>query len=58
VLNGRNREVLRLFKKNGVLPMALKITKEGHPQHPLYQAYALQPKPFWIGFHNMTTSGW
>jgi hypothetical protein len=38
--------VLGLFKKNGVVPMALKITKDGHPQHPLYLASALQPKPF------------
>lgn len=40
---GRNENVLSLFRKRNVTPMALKITKDGHPGHPLYLRNDAQP---------------
>lgn len=36
--------VLNLIHKMGKIPMALKLTKGGHPQHPLYLPYEAQPQ--------------
>jgi len=45
---GRDEEVKTLLVNLGVTVHALKLTKEGHPGHPLYLPYAL--KPFvWFG---------
>jgi hypothetical protein len=38
--------MMPLFEKYGLSPMALRITKGGYPQHPLYLPYSLQPSPF------------
>jgi hypothetical protein len=42
---GRNDEVLKWFLHYDVTPMALKITKDGHPYHPLYVSYDARPIP-------------
>ena len=42
---GRNLEVLAWFQHYGVEPAALKVTKGGHPAHPLYLSYELNPVP-------------
>ena len=34
--NGRNEEVLAILREFEIAPMALKVTKAGHPGHPLY----------------------
>jgi hypothetical protein len=41
----RDKEVLSWFDHYGVTPMALKITKDGHPSHPLYIPYDAEPMP-------------
>jgi hypothetical protein len=41
----RNEEVLGWFRHYDVQPMALKITKDGHPYHPLYISYEAMPIP-------------
>ncbi len=33
----------RLVRSHGHVPMALKLTKDGHPHHPLYLAYGAPP---------------
>ena len=38
--------VLRLLKAWKVKPVALQITKRGHPKHPLYVPYAAPLRPF------------
>jgi hypothetical protein len=38
--------MINLFEKYRITPMALKITKNGHPQHPLYLPYDAKPQPF------------
>src|SRR6266446_6727088 len=43
---GRNQQMINLFEKHRITPMALKITKNGHPQHPLYLPYDAKPQPF------------
>lgn len=44
----RDRKVIGMFAEYGVQPMALNITKGGHPGHPLYVAYDKKPIPFTI----------
>lgn len=41
----RGLEVLEKLRGLGVVPHALKINKDGSPQHPLYLPYSLQPEP-------------
>lgn len=45
-LPGRAAEVDRIVRRAGGNPLALRLTKGGHPEHPLYLAYALEPFPF------------
>jgi hypothetical protein len=40
----RDEKVKLLFAERGYPQKALKWTKDGHPQHPLYVSYAEQPK--------------
>lgn len=42
----RDKQVLALFKEYGIKPLALKISKDGHPCHPLYLSNDLTPQPF------------
>lgn len=42
-LYGRGTEVLRMLKKAGVTPQALRINKDGSPAHPLYIGYGVKP---------------
>jgi hypothetical protein len=43
---GREAEALRLLRKAGRTLYCLKLTKDGHPQHPLYLADALPLQPW------------
>ena len=43
---GRAAQVLRLLRDNGVPIHTLGLTRQGHPRHPLYVAYATQPEPW------------
>lgn len=45
---GRGAEVEALLRGQGAPVAHLGLTKEGHPRHPLYIAYARQPEP-WFG---------
>jgi hypothetical protein len=38
--------VLALARRCGVRLEALRLTKGGHPEHPLYLPYTLEPVPF------------
>lgn len=40
---GRHLEVLRLIEEMGGQPMALRVTKDKHPSHPLYLPKNLKP---------------
>lgn len=42
-LNGRNGIVLKMLRSNNIQPCALRLSKHGHPAHPLYLPYELQP---------------
>lgn len=42
---GQDKEVLSWFDHYGVIPMALEVTKHGHPKHPLYVSYDKKPIP-------------
>lgn len=42
----RPREVDSIVRSLGVTPMALHITNDGHPGHPLYLPYETEPKPW------------
>lgn len=42
----RSAAVQRLLSEAGVQPHALKLSATGEPWHPLYVAYAVQPKPW------------
>jgi hypothetical protein len=42
-LNGRGNNVMDMLR--GYKPHALRITKDGHPGHPLYIGYKVQPLP-------------
>jgi hypothetical protein len=41
---GRDKSVLKLLRENGVIPHALRLSKHGHPAHPLYLPANLQPE--------------
>ena len=43
---GRAAQILRLLRDNGVPIHTLGLTRQGHPRHPLYVAYATQPEPW------------
>lgn len=43
---GRGPEVERLLRDTGRPLQTLGLTKDGHPKHPLYIAYARQPEPW------------
>ena len=45
---GRAAEVLALLRGAGVPLNYLRLTDQGHPSHPLYLPYELQPQP-WAG---------
>lgn len=42
----RGEEVVRMLLDEGIMPHCLKVTKRGHPGHPLYVPYAAHPRPF------------
>jgi len=45
-LLGRDKEVLKLLREHSwVRPRALRMTKSGHPEHPLYLPKGLPPVP-------------
>lgn len=44
VLRSRNAEVLAMLRGAGIAPHALRISKHGHPTHPLYLPANLTPK--------------
>jgi hypothetical protein len=50
---GRGPEVARLLAEAGVTVHHLGLTRDGHPRHPLYVAYAKAPEP-WL---EMTADG-
>lgn len=41
----RERHVMQLIESCGFKPHALRITKDGHPSHPLYLPASLRPVP-------------
>jgi hypothetical protein len=43
VLHGRNDEVLQIIRLARKTPRCLKLTKDGHPYHPLYTEGNLRP---------------
>jgi hypothetical protein len=43
---GQDRAVLGWLEGYGIEPMALGLTKEGHPRHPLYLPYSASLLPF------------
>lgn len=43
---GRGREVEALVRATGAIPYHLGLTRDGHPRHPLYLAYSVQPVPW------------
>lgn len=45
-LFGRNREVLEILKPVHERLAALRLTNEGHPYHPLYVPYSVEPVAF------------
>ena len=45
-LRGRDKAVLRLLRAAGLPVLALKVSKDGHPSHPLYLSYDLRPEPY------------
>lgn len=48
----RGPEVARLMQETGRPLFHLGLTKDGHPKHPLYIAYATQPEP-WHFSHDL-----
>lgn len=42
-LQGRDKAVLALLRAAGLPALALKVSKDGHPSHPLYLSYDLEP---------------
>jgi len=46
----RNRgpQMADLVKEAGISPYHLGLSKEGHPKHPLYIAYAQKPEIWWL----------
>ena len=45
-LHERDRQVLALLRSEGVEPLCLRVTGQGHPHHPLRLPAALTPVPF------------
>ena len=43
---GRGPQVQAMLVGAGVTPFALGLSKDGHPKHPLYISYAVQPQPW------------
>jgi hypothetical protein len=44
-LYGRNEQVGRIIRAAGKVPHCLRVTKDGHPAHPLYLPAILKPIP-------------
>lgn len=44
-LKRRGQQVLDIIRREGIEPHCLRMTESGHPEHPLYLSYELQPKP-------------
>ena len=42
---GRPAEILRIARDAGAVPHALRVNRDGSPQHPLYVGYAVAPTP-------------
>jgi hypothetical protein len=42
---GREVQVLQLIQRAGREPLGFKLTKDGHPYHPLYIPFMLRPQP-------------
>lgn len=42
----QDRNILDWLNELGVEPLALGLTKDGHPRHPLYVPYSAEPVPF------------
>ena len=42
-MHNRNLDVIALIKDAGLQPMALRVTQDGNPQHPLYLRRDLKP---------------
>lgn len=42
-LHHRGEQVLRMLRGNDIVAKALRITKDGHPAHPLYLPASLEP---------------
>lgn len=40
----RGQEVEKLFRQEGIIMHHLGLSKHGHPRHPLYISYQIQPK--------------
>jgi len=45
VIGDRGRDVIGIIRDNQKQPHALKMTRDGHPAHPLYLPYSSQPFP-------------
>lgn len=45
-LRGRASAVLAMLRAAGLPALALRVSKDGHPSHPLYLPYDLEPQPF------------
>ena len=43
----RGKHVIELVREKQISPYHLGLSKEGHPKHPLYIAYAQQPALWW-----------
>ncbi|MCB2117354.1 MAG: DUF1643 domain-containing protein [Rhodobacteraceae bacterium] len=50
-LLGRGAAVEALLRREGLALLALGLTRQGHPRHPLYVAYDVAPMP-WAGAEN------
>jgi hypothetical protein len=46
-LKGRDRQVIHLLRQHDIPLHALKVSRDGHPWHPLYVSYDTSPQP-WI----------
>lgn len=42
----QDKKVMKILHGLAIEPLALKITKDGHPQHPLYVSHACEPIHF------------
>lgn len=45
-LRGRAAQVLTMLRASGLPALALRVSKDGHPSHPLYLSYDLEPVPY------------